>query len=63
MEQKQEISMNDIKTFVRYINFVSEKCVFNSLTTKEALEYGQLTVSMMDLKHKLDNLVTQEKES
>ena len=51
---QQGINQSDIDKLVRYINFVTENAIFPNLSSKQVLEFGNLTVIMMNIKQKLD---------
>jgi hypothetical protein len=48
------LTQSDIDKLVRFINFITENATFPNLSSKQVLDFGNLTVTMMNLKQKLD---------
>lgn len=54
-----KVTQLDIEQLVNFVNFVTEKATFNSLTSRETLNFGQQMVAIMNLKQKLDKQLTE----
>lgn len=54
-----KVTQSDIEQLVNFVNFVTEKATFNSLTSRETLNFGQQMVAIMNLKQKLDKQLTE----
>lgn len=56
-----QITEKDIENLVGFVNLVMEKATITDLSAKETLKFGTYAVGLMDLKHKLDHLIKENK--
>ena len=59
-QSDSKVTRSDIEQLVNFVNFVTEKAVFNSLTSRETLNFGQQVIALMNLKQKLDKLIQED---